>query len=302
MKDLDKFLEKNKLKLVKKFQDSILSTLLVVNENNTKYILKSNTKKENKVHIDNELDTYRKIDFERHNINVPKLIQFFEYPDTTIILIEYIEGTDLSTKLENNSLQDSDVKNLAKFIYNIENISYYETLLSIEKKNKSFDQINNNFYKYAKIWKEKIEIKLTESKIEKLEVFIYELFKTCLNFKIETNGFGERHGSSKLREFIDRENKLYVVDWHMATTHYIKYYEMAGIIGFILTRTSNLEFANNLIFERRNLEKNKNHFDKCFKFVLAQRLLGDIWDVTQNNLLEEKLNFVKNSWDKLGLG
>lgn len=302
--NLDLFLKQNNLKIQNQFNDSHLNTYLTQSSVGTRVILKTHSSKDVKSRIENELDTYLKIDFPKYNINTPKLLSHTEIDGTIFLILEYIEGENYQTKIDNKNLTHEDIKKLAEFTFNIENIDYIPTMLSIEKKNQTIDQIDNKFYKYAKNWKEQIDVKLEELNFKRYSEFIYKLYETSLEFKIETVGYGGRHGSSKMIEFIDKVGTLYVIDWEMATTHYIKYYELSGLVGFIIARLNMLDFAKNLINYRRELEHDKNHFDKYFKFVLAERLLGDIWDLFYvknftKEILEEKLNFVKNSWDEL---
>ena len=77
-------------------------------------------------------------------------------------------------------------------------------------------------------------------------------------------------------------DRLYVFDWEMASSVYLKYYETASIASNIIIKENRLDLAEKFIDARKALleDKELKEFQSIFiDKLLPQRMLGDLWDV-----------------------
>jgi hypothetical protein len=286
---LDKFSSENKIELINRIPESKYVTYKA-NFEGKLIILKTHSREEDRIRIQNEIDWYKSPQLV--SVKRPKLIATYDYEKTLIILIEFIEGESYQDKLEAGSFDEEDIKTLAKFTEEIESMEYIATIKSDEKKNMTDEQWNELFKKSASNWYESIQQKLAELGLESKKELIDNIYNSTLNFDIANVGRGGQHGSPKLREFIQKDEVTYVVDWENSTSTYIKYYMTASISSFLFSRLKLDKLAKDYLKYRTDLLSNedKETFNNHFKPIFSQRLLGNIYDLFfSETLLHDQL-------------
>jgi hypothetical protein len=265
----------------------------LIEKNGVKFVLKTNSTPELRDSILNELEWYKNWDkLRKAGVTLPVLVDSKIIGDNIYLMTEYVEGKSIEELISNSEFSDENIEQLAQTIHSIETLPYINTIVSSNKRKLNPEDWNNVFHNNKAKWSTYINGNTHNSEIKD---FVDFLTNTASKFNIQNLGYGTLHGSSKMIEFIFKESTLTVLDWEKASGVYINYYETAGISSYIAIRLSKPDIAEKLLIQRRKhiTSFTLPFFDRYFYSLLAQRILGDIYDLYSQNEINE-IELIKN--------
>jgi len=274
-------------KIVKRYRNCHNEVYKVKDENSHYMIIKTNGDEKSKDLLKNEIKWLEKRQQleDTLNIKLPNLIKSEIYKGQIFLIIAYIDGFSLKQILLKGDLDECYIVKLAEFTDRIKKLRYIDTMRSHGKKELSFEEWDKVFLDNLKKWHSDI----IRNSSNRIRVLIDTLYEKAKDFHTEDAGLGGIHGSAKLDEFIyDDKEDLYVLDWERASSVYINFYQTASIASYFLIRLRQKDLTNKFLSEREKLLNKSQYitYKGNFHKILSQRILGDIWDLTQEGDIE----------------
>lgn len=284
MDTVSRFLKKHNLKVIKRFTNCHNKVYKVKDIEGKVLVLKTNFSKKRQKYLRNEIDWLKQGEkLEKVlGVRMPRIINITKVEEQNYLLLEFVKGVNYREKIDDNSFGLYELNKLAEFTNNIEGIGFVKTLRSQEKKKQDLTHWDEIFSRNASKWYKEINQKLESNAQKDLKGVLDLLFKESENFSCKKVGLGGIHGSAKMEEYIvDSSRELFVIDWEMASSVYINFYQTASIASYLSIRLKDADFAKDFLKLRRKSlrDKQRSIFEKNFNSILSQRMLGDIWDV-----------------------
>ena len=223
---------------------------------------------------------------DRHSFKVPKIVKTGLIGDLYYYIAEFIDGVPLCVSQKGASTR--------RLLNNIESFasSFYEISLMTprsfvwDQKYKNLRSPGGRFFKRAQSFYRAVDER--EELIPLLEIAhqIKELYKPGLT-----------HGDLTAWHMLKgKQGELILTDAEWASSKLPKYYDLAYCYHRLCTCTGGFKAAFKIASTYRHLlkKREKSYFEKAFRAVIAERVIGGYWDALKgSNTAEGEMQYHK---------